>query len=99
MRPPIMHPIPYSLLFRILQGLFSTYYLLFGSNGHFLGLTCISEEKSNFEAEDDILPAVAYLSCLQIGCVNSKSRFPKSKKQNRFIKINQTHDESCHYKT
>ena len=59
-----MHPIPYSLLFRILQGFLSTYYLLFGSNGHFLGLTCISEEKSNFEAEDYILATVAYLSRL-----------------------------------
>ena len=81
LRPSIRHPIPYDLLFRISQGFLS------GSNGHVLALTCISEEKSNFEAEDNILSAVAYLSCLQIGCVNSKSRFRKSKtKTKQFYK-------------
>ena len=58
---------------------FSTCHLLSGSNGHFLGLTCISEEKSNFAAEEDILAVVdcqsAYFSHLKIGCVNSKSSF------------------------
>ena len=81
-----MHPIPYGLLFRISKGFLLTYYLLSGSNGHFLGLTFISEEKSNFEAEDDTLAAVAFLSRLQIGCVNSKSRFRKSKKTKQFYK-------------
>ena len=69
---------------------FSTCHLLSGSNGHFLGLTCISEEKSNFAAEDDILAVVdcqsAYSSHLKIGCVNSKSRFPKKLKTKKFYK-------------
>ena len=53
--PPIRQPIPYGTLFRISHGFFSMYYLLSGSNGFFLSLTCISEEKSSFAAEDDIL--------------------------------------------
>ena len=53
--PPLRHPIPYGTLFRISHRFFSMYYLLSGSNGFFLSLTCISEEKSSFAAEDDIL--------------------------------------------
>ena len=36
------------------------YYLLSVSHCHFLGLTCNSEENSNFAAEDDFLEAVAF---------------------------------------
>ena len=56
---PIRPTIPYGTSFRISQGFFSIYYLLSVSIGHFLGLTCNSEEKSNFAAEDDFLGAVA----------------------------------------
>ena len=52
--------IPYSTVFRISQGFFSIYYLLSVSNCHFLGLTCNSEEKSNFAVEDDIRETVAF---------------------------------------
>ena len=47
---PIRHPIPYGLLFRISQGFLSTYYLLSGSNGHFLGLkkNLILKQKTTF---------------------------------------------------
>ena len=39
--PPITHPIPYGLLFKISRGFLSTHYLLSGSNGLFLGLSFI----------------------------------------------------------
>ena len=55
---PIRLRIPYGTSFRISQGFYPIYYFLSGSNGHFLGLTWNSEEKSYFAAEDDILAAV-----------------------------------------
>ena len=60
LRSPIRSTIPNGALFRISQGFFSTYYLLSVSNCHFLGLTCNSEENTNFAAEDDIREAVAF---------------------------------------
>ena len=60
LRSPTRPTIPYDALFRISQGFFSIYYLLSVSIGHFLGLTCNSEEKSNFAGEDDIRETVVF---------------------------------------